>query len=106
MGGAKLDAAERQHVLAAAIANLKRYYIDPGVGEKTADALLAHSNSGDYDAVMDGAAFAGLLTRQMRDVSHDGHLTMVYNLVKTPERPPGPPPTRNPRGLSERDGAE
>lgn len=91
-GGAKLDAPERQRVIDAAIANLKRYYIDPGVGEKTADALLAHSNSGDYDVVMDAAAFAGLLTRQMRDVSHDGHLTMVYNLVKTLERPPGPPP--------------
>jgi hypothetical protein len=87
-----LDGPERRRVIGAAIANLKRYYIDPDIGEKTADALLAGQKSGLYEAVMDGAAFASLLTMQMRQVAHDPHLRMLYNAVKTPARPPGPPP--------------
>jgi hypothetical protein len=85
---AKLDAAERQRVIHAAIANLKQYYIDPDVAQKMADALLAHEKSGDDDAVTDGGAFADLLTRQLRDVSADMHLIVVYSRVSLPEHPP------------------
>jgi hypothetical protein len=87
-----LDAAERQRVIEGAIANLNKYYVDPDVAQKTADALLAHKKSGDDDGKMDGAAFADLLTRQMKDVSHDAHLEMIYSAVKTLENPPPPPP--------------
>ncbi len=91
-GDVKLDAAQRQRVINGAIANLKQYYVYPGVAQKMADALLAHEKSGDDDAETDGEAFADLLTRQMRDVSHDRHLGVVYSRVKTPERPPVPTP--------------
>lgn len=87
-----LDARERQHVVDAAIVNLQRYYIDQAVGEKTAAALLKHLKNGDYDAISDGAALADLLNKQMRAGAHDGHLRIAYHVVKTPERPPGPPP--------------
>jgi hypothetical protein len=89
---AKLDVAERQRVIAGVIANLKEYYVYPDVAQKMADALLAHEKSGDDNAETDGDAFADLLTRQMRDVSHDRHLVVVYSQVKTPERKPGPTP--------------
>jgi hypothetical protein len=69
-----VDAAERSRVIDRAIAELKAYYIYPDVGQKMADALLAHESSGDDDAETDGAAFADLLTTQMREVSHDRHL--------------------------------
>jgi hypothetical protein len=88
----KLDAAERQRVIDGAIANLREYYVYPDVGQKMADALLAHEKSGDDDAMTDGGAFADLLTRQMTDVSHDRQLMVVYYRVKTPDRPPGPTP--------------
>jgi len=88
----KLDAAERQRVIAGAIANLKEYYVYPDIGQKMADALLAHEKSGDDDAITDGGEFADLLTRQMTDVSHDRQLMVVYHRVKTPDRPPGPTP--------------
>lgn len=74
-----LDAAERKRVIAAAIANLKLYYVDQDVAQKMADALLAHEKRGDDDADMDGEAFAALLTRQMRDVSRDRHLELAYS---------------------------
>ena len=87
-GDARLDAAERQRVLDLVVASIKQYYFDRKVAQKTADALLAHERSGDDRAVADGAAFAELLTRQMRDASHNMDLMMVYSQDKLPERPP------------------
>lgn len=77
-GNAKLDAAERQRVIDAAAADLTQYYIDRHAAQKMADALLAHRKRGDDDAATDGKALAGLLTKQMRDVSHDVHLELAY----------------------------
>jgi hypothetical protein len=70
---AKLDSDERQLVIAAAIRNLKEYYFDPKIAEKTANALRAHQQRGEDSAAADGPAFAELLTRQMRDASQDMH---------------------------------
>ena len=89
---AKQDAAERQRVIHGVIANLKEHYIDPAVAQNMAEALLAREKAGDYDAVTDGPAFADLLTRQLRDVSHDAHLDVVYSRNPLPDRPPGPTP--------------
>jgi len=89
----------RQRVIIAAAKNLKQYYAYPDVGQKMADSLLAHENNGDDDAAADGAAFADLLTKQMRDVSHDNHLELVYSQDLLPAsrfdaqgRPLGPTP--------------
>ena len=80
-----LDAAERKRLINAVIDNLKRHYIDPQVARKMADALLAHNENGDDDAVTGGRAFADLLTRQMREVSHDMHLEVVYSQTPLPD---------------------
>jgi hypothetical protein len=79
-----LDAAERKRLMNAVIDNLKQHYIDPQVARKMADALLAHNKNGDDDAVADGRAFADLLTRQMREVSHDMYLEVVYSQSPLP----------------------
>jgi hypothetical protein len=86
----KLDAAERKRVIEGAIANLTKYYIYPDIAQKMADALLAHEKRGDDDAATDGEVFAELLTSQMRDVSHDRSVMMVYSTVTEPENPPAP----------------
>ncbi len=88
----KLDAAERQRVINQAAANLKQYYAYPDVARKMADALLAHEKKGDDHAARDGGAFAELLTRQMRDVSRDMHLMVVYSDDILPEQPQNPSP--------------
>src|SRR6266436_686278 len=88
----KLDAAERQRVIDAMVANLKEHYIYPDIAQKMAEALLAHEKAGDYDAITDGADFAALLTEQLRDVSHDLHLDVVYSQAPLPNGPPGPTP--------------
>ena len=84
-----LDAAERQRVIDGAIANLKQHYIYPDVAQKMADALLAHEKRGDDDAITDGEIFAKQLTSQMRDVSHDMHLELVYSQDPLPRQPTG-----------------
>jgi Peptidase family S41 len=95
----KLDATEKQRVVEAAIKNLKAHYFDPDVAQKMADALLAREKSGDDAAATDGSAFADLLTKQMRDVSHDMHLELAYSQDHLPAsrfdalgRPLGPTP--------------
>jgi Peptidase family S41/N-terminal domain of Peptidase_S41 in eukaryotic IRBP len=88
--GAKLDTAERQRVIHEAAANLKEHYVYPDVGQKMADALLAHEKSGDDDAATDGEAFANLLTKQMRDVSSDRRVVLVYSKDPLPPQPTGP----------------
>jgi Peptidase family S41/N-terminal domain of Peptidase_S41 in eukaryotic IRBP len=90
--GANLNRAERQRVVRGAAANLEKHYIDPVLAQKTADALREHEKNGDDDAVTDSSAFAELLTRQMRDVSHDRHLEVLYSEPPLPRRPPAPSP--------------
>ena len=46
-GDAQLDAEERRRVVDHAAANLKQFYFDKDVAQKTADALLAHEKNGD-----------------------------------------------------------
>src|SRR5437762_239531 len=88
----KLDRAARRRVIAKIIEYLNRYYIDPDVAEKIADALQTHEKNGEYDAVTNGAAFADLLTRQMRDVSRDGQLIVIYSQITALDPPPRPTP--------------
>lgn len=73
------DAAERHRVVAAAADNIRRLYVHPELGRQMSDALLVHESHGDDNAASDGSVFAGLLTSQMRDVSHDLHLDVVYS---------------------------
>jgi hypothetical protein len=84
------DAAERKRLVNAVIDNLKKHYVDPEVARKTADALLAHEKNGDDDEVTDGGAFADLLTKQIREVSHDMHLEVVYSQEPLPDLRPEP----------------
>jgi hypothetical protein len=90
--GSKLDDTERKHVIDAVIDNLKRYYFDPHVAHGIAEVLLAHEKSGDYNEVVAGGAFAGLLTKQIRDISHDMHLDVIYSEHVLPDGPREPTP--------------
>jgi Peptidase family S41 len=81
----QLDAAERRHVIEAVIRNLSQHYFDPAAARKMVNALSAHAKAGDDDVAVGGAAFAGLLTSQMRGVSGDMHLEVVYSQDRLPD---------------------
>jgi hypothetical protein len=84
-------AAERNHLLLnKVINNLNKHYADPEGARGTADALLAHEENGDDGKVTDGGAFADLLTKQMREASHDMHLEVVYSQEPLPDLRPEP----------------
>jgi hypothetical protein len=88
----KLDGAERQRVIDGVVSNLNKYYVYPDVAQKMGDALRAHQESGDYDAITDGDAFATLLTNHLQEVSHDKHLHVNYSPFKLPPDQDGPNP--------------
>jgi len=90
--GLNLDAAERRRVVDGAIANLKEHYVYSDVAQKMADGLLMHEKRGDDNGEMDGETFAALLTRQMREVSPDTHLVLVYSQTPLPLHPTEPTP--------------
>jgi len=91
-GEFRLDSAGRRRIIQAAAENLKKDYLEPAAGQKMADALAAHEKAGEYDAVTEGAAFAGLLTKQLQETSDDPHVDVVYSGSPLPERPPGTTP--------------
>ena len=88
LAGAELNRAELERVVDGARANLKEHYIDPVVAQKMADALVEHEKNGDDDTATDGRGFAELLTRQMREVSHDRHLEVLFSETPLPEQAP------------------
>jgi hypothetical protein len=82
-----LDPAQRKRIVNGAIANLKTHYADREAAQKMADALAMHEKRGDYNAVADPAAFAALMTQQMREVTPDRHLTFDYFQEPLPPQP-------------------
>ena len=58
----------------------------------TLDQILAIPTPGVASRGIPFPASLTLLTRQMRDVSHDRHLIVVYSRAALPDRPPGPTP--------------
>jgi hypothetical protein len=86
----KLDAAERQRVIDGVAAKLNEYYVYPDVAAKMNEAMRDHQKRGEYDGMTDGGAFAGRLTKDLRDVSHDRHLRVDYSPFKLPPDRDGP----------------
>jgi Peptidase family S41 len=84
----RVEAAERQRVIDAVTQNLREHYFDSGEGRKIADGLLVHAQHGDYDAMTEGGAFAEAVTRQLRDVSQNMDLVVVYSASVLPSGPP------------------
>ncbi|MGH9645882.1 MAG: S41 family peptidase [Bryobacteraceae bacterium] len=88
----QLTSADRHRIIQAVAANVKQYYFDRQVAETTASALLAREQAGDYNAVVDGQAFANLLARHLAEASRDVHFTMEYTRNVFPDfsKPPAP----------------
>jgi Peptidase family S41/N-terminal domain of Peptidase_S41 in eukaryotic IRBP len=86
-----LDATLRQRVIDGVNADLAEFYVDAGLAKQMEEALRAHQKAGEYDAITDGDAFAARLTKDLRAVSADKHLSVNFNPFKMPQRD-GPSP--------------
>ena len=73
---APVEAAEREAVVAAAIAELDRAYVFPDVAAKMGADLGTRLKAGAY-ATADARELAAALTRDLQAVSHDKHVRVV-----------------------------
>ncbi len=87
-----IDQATRARVIDGAIAQLNDLYVFPETAKKMEDALRTRQKRGGYDAVTSGEDFAELLTQQLREISHDKHLSVHYSAAALPVDGPGPSP--------------
>lgn len=77
-------------VVRGVIETLKSRYVFPDKGDKMAADLKARLDNGEYDKVKSPGELATLLTKQMRDITHDMHLHVDYS----PEPMPKPDANR------------
>lgn len=74
-----LTPALRQEVIEGTISRLNATYVFPDVARKMEAALRRHEANREYDGMTSARAFAEKLTRDLRAVSHDLHLHLVYS---------------------------
>jgi retinol-binding protein 3 len=81
----KVDAATRARVIDGAVAALNETYVFPETAKKMEEAVRAHQQKGDYDAISDGDDFATRLTDDFQTISHDKHLHVMFSPAALPD---------------------
>jgi hypothetical protein len=87
-GAPPLDATAKREVVAQIAQNLKDKYIFPDRGVAAGEKVKAELAAGHYDAIADPTVFAGLLTSDLRSVTHDLHMRVNFEGVQIARRPP------------------
>jgi len=82
---------ERSTVIEQTMAKLNEIYVFPDVAKKMEDALRARSEKREYDAITSAKDFAEKLTADLREVSHDKHLSVMFFQDGAREPSPGGP---------------
>jgi hypothetical protein len=93
-----MDANMRAEAIASLTKALRAAYVFPDVGDAVAKMLEERNARGEYNSITSAKAFGQLLTKQMRETSHDKHLALVYSsgvlgpfpVSKAGEPPPSP----------------
>ncbi len=99
-----VDAAARRRAIDGAVAMLNESYVFPDVARKIESVVRVRENAGEYDTLNNGIAFAEKLTADLREVSHDKHLSVSFSPVILPKEPrPGGPDPAAMRGRLERN---
>lgn len=82
----KIDAAARTEVIEGVVKMVTEKYVFPDVAEKMAKAIRERMGQKEYDTVSSAQAFAQKLTRDLREVSHDKHLSVDYFAKPFPQQ--------------------
>jgi hypothetical protein len=80
-----LTAATRGETVGLIESELTDIYVDPAVAVQMVNKLQEQVQAGAYAKITDGNEFADTLTRDLRAVSHDGHLFVAYSPSTSPE---------------------
>jgi hypothetical protein len=75
----QVSAATRKQVIDGALARLREAYVFPDVAEKMAQAVKARQARKEYDGITSADQLCERLTADLRAVSKDGHLQVVYS---------------------------
>ena len=92
-----IEAKAKTEAIASLAQGVRAAYVFPEVGESVAKMLEERHARGEYDAVTSAKVFSQLVTRQMRETSHDKHLALAYSAGVLPPFPVAtagePPPS-------------
>lgn len=83
-----IDGPERRRVIERAAKLLDQFYVSPHVGHEMAAALRSAQIRGDYGAITDAWVFKTRLSDDLKAISHDLHIRVMYTpqwLAGTPE---------------------
>lgn len=76
--------AERIEIIDRTLDTIRKTYVSADVAARMDEAVRAHQGHGDYDGITSGRALAEALTRDLRAVSHDGHLGVEFSAEVLP----------------------
>ena len=79
-----LDGATRARVLSGLYQNVGDRYVEPDTAKMLVDAVRRRQKAGAYDQLTDPVLFAEAVTRDLRSVNHDRHLSLRYTPPGTP----------------------
>jgi hypothetical protein len=97
----QLDATQRQKTIQATSEQLTAFYVYPEVAARMIQALHDHQKRGDYNSLVDGDDFAEALTRDLRAISSDRHLSVGYSPFTAAKRPDSSADARQPSSAGE-----
>lgn len=92
-----VDAALRSQVIDAVIRNLKDYYVFPEVASEVERVVREREQRKEYDRITSAAELAKVLTTQLRELTHDKHLSVNYSYKPVPVRKENAEPTAEER---------
>jgi len=81
-----LDAAQRARIIDRLAAALNEQYVFPETAKKMEARLRERLKAGAYDRITRPQEFEDVVTGDMRAVSKDGHLSLLYTPVPLPTR--------------------
>jgi hypothetical protein len=85
-----LDGPKRLAVIDKIASTVGASYVDAEKAQSMAAALRMHLASGDYNGIVEGAAFAERLTDDLQADAHDKHLRVTFGPHPKEEPPPAP----------------
>ncbi len=88
----KIDAATRSKVIEGTLAALTKSYVFPDVAAKVATEIKKHVAAKKYDTITSARTFADALTNDLRAVSNDKHIYVMFSPEPLADRKPDAPP--------------
>jgi peptidase S41-like protein len=74
-----VDAPTRSRVIQGVLQRIREGYVFPRTAAEMEQAVRARVRRGEYDSIVSAQALAERLTKDLRAVSHDLHLEVVYD---------------------------